>query len=332
VRVAVTGSVATDHLMTFPGRFADQLLAGEADHLSLSFLVDDLVTRRGGVAANISYGMAVLGLRPALVAAVGRDFDEYGRWLAARGVRLAVHVAERAGTARFFVTTDRDNNQLASFYPGAMTEAAGMTLGPAADLLGGLDLVVVSPNAPEAMLRHTDECRDRGLPFAADPSQQLARLDGPEIRRLAEGAAYLFGNEYEIALLLEKAGWTAAQLADAVGVQITTLGEHGVRVSDGTGELARVPAVPARQVVVPPGAGDAFRAGYLTGRCRGLGHRRAAELGCLLATAALEVPGPQDYGLPAGAVRERLAGAYGPAAAAETTAALAAAGGGPAAG
>ena len=311
MRVAVSGSIATDHLMTFPGRFAEQLLGAELDHLSLSFLVDDLVIRRGGVAANVCYGMALLGLRPALVAAVGGDFTDYGAWLAERGVQLAVHVSDRAGTARFFVTTDRDNSQLASFYPGAMSEAAESTLDDAARLLDGLDLVVVSPNAPEAMLRHTAECRDRGYPFAADPSQQLARLSGEQIRELVHGAAYLFGNEYEMALLREKTGWTEADLSRLVDVRITTLGPRGMLISGPDGELARVPAAPPSGIVDPTGVGDALRAGYLTGRAAGLGHLRAGQLGCQLATLALEGAGPQDYTCTPGSLRERLTGSYG---------------------
>ena len=201
MRIAVTGSIATDHLMTYPGRFSDSLVEGSLDKVSLSFLVEDLDIRRGGVAANICFGMAVLGLHPALVGAVGEDFTDYRSWLERHGVDTAsVHVSEYLHTARFLCTTDEAHNQIASFYPGAMSEARGIELAPVADRLGGLDLVVVGPNDPEAMLRHTDECRSRGYRFAADPSQQLARMKPDEIRSLVDGATYLFTNEYEAAL------------------------------------------------------------------------------------------------------------------------------------
>jgi len=191
----VTGSIATDHLMHFPGRFADQLLADQLHKVSLSFLVDDLVVRRGGIAANIAYGMAQLGLHPVLVGAVGTDFADYRSWLERHGVDCdSVYVSEVGHTARFVCTTDDDLNQIASFYTGAMSEARNIELAPVAERLGGLDLVVISPNDPEAMLRHARECRERGYPFASDPSQQLARMPGEDIRQLIEGATYLVTN------------------------------------------------------------------------------------------------------------------------------------------
>src|SRR5256885_8393635 len=169
MKIAVTGSIATDHLMHFPGRFAEQLLPDQLHKVSLSFLVDDLVVRRGGVAANIAFGMAQLGLRPALVGAVGTDFADYRSWLTRHGVDCeSVHVSEVAHTARFVCTTDEDMCQVASFYAGAMTEARNIELAPIAARVDGLDLVLVSPNDPVAMVRHTQECRERGYRFVAD--------------------------------------------------------------------------------------------------------------------------------------------------------------------
>ena len=190
MRIAVTGSIATDHLMTFPGRFADSLIADQLDKVSLSFLVDELDIRRGGVAANIAFGMGCLGLRPILVGAVGPDFADYGSWLERHGVDIgSVRLSDVAHTARFVCTTDQDQNQIASFYPGAMSEAREIELRPVDDRVGGLNLVLIGANDPEAMVRHTDECRFRDYPFAADPSQQLARMEGREIRQLIDGAA-----------------------------------------------------------------------------------------------------------------------------------------------
>ena len=215
MQIAITGSIATDHLMTFKGRFRDSLVVEQLDKVSLSFLADDLEVRRGGVAANIAFGMAGLGQRPILVGAVGEDFADYRSWLERHGVDCeSVHVSESRHTARFVCTTDEDMAQIATFYAGAMSEARAIELGPIADRVGGLDLVLVGANDPEAMLRHTRECRTRGIPFAADPSQQLAFADGETIRQLIDGADYLLTNEYEAALTEQKTGWSAAEIAD----------------------------------------------------------------------------------------------------------------------
>src|SRR5262245_49769160 len=232
MKIAVTGSIATDNLMHFPGRFAEQLLPDQLHKVSLSFLVDDLVVRRGGVAANIAFGMAQLGLRPSLLGAVGADFADYRSWLERHGVDCgSVHVSEVAHTARFVCTTDLDMCQIASFYAGAMSEARSIELLPVAQRLGGLDLVLISPNDPMAMLRHTDECRERGYAFVADPSQQLARMAGDEIAGLIDGATYLITNEYEKELLESKTGLSDGAVLDRVGVRITTHGKDGVRIT-----------------------------------------------------------------------------------------------------
>src|SRR5262245_9271874 len=198
VGIIVTGSIATDHLMVFPGRFTEQIVPEALESISVSFLVEDLAIRRGGAAANIAFNLGVLGLAPVLVGAVGADFAEYGQWLSAHGVDVsAVHVSQTKHTARFLCTTDSEQNQIASFYPGAMSESRDIELKPIVDRLGGTDLIVVGPNDPAGMVRHTQECRDLGYRFAADPSQQLASVDGEVIKQLVEGAAYLFTNTYE---------------------------------------------------------------------------------------------------------------------------------------
>jgi adenosine kinase len=318
VRVAVTGSIATDHLMTFPGRFADQLVAGKIEKVSLSFLVDALEIRRGGVAANIAYGMGCLGLRPILVGAVGPDFEDYRSWLDRHGVDThSVHVSEMHHTARFLCTTDLDQNQIASFYTGAMSEARNIELGPVADRVGGLDLVLVSSNDPDAMLRHTAECRERGVPFAADPSQQLARMDGPDIRALVDGAAYLFTNEYEKALTEQKTGWTDEEVLSRVGVRVTTMGSKGSRVERAGEPAITVPALPVEHALDPTGGGDAFRAGFLSAVAWSLPLERAAQLGNLIAVYVLETVGPQEYELRRGPLLDRFAAGYGDAAAEE---------------
>jgi len=318
VRVAVTGSIATDHLMTFPGRFSDSLVADKLDKVSLSFLVDDLDIRRGGVAANIAFGMGCVGLRPILVGAVGSDFADYRSWLERHNVDTgSVHVSDVRHTARFVCTTDSEQNQIASFYPGAMSEARVIELQPVAQRVGGLDLVVVGPNDPEAMIRHTEECRFRGYPFAADPSQQLARMGGEEIRSLIDGATYLFTNEYEAALTEQKTGWSSADILERVAMRVTTLGAKGAMVETRGEPTIYVDCPDEERKVDPTGVGDAFRAGYLAGVAWGLPADRSCQIGSLLATYVIETVGTQEYELARQRFLGRIAQAYGDVAAAD---------------
>ena len=318
MQIAVTGSIATDHLMTFPGRFVDQLIAEKLDRVSLSFLVDDLEIRRGGVAANIAFGLGVLGLRPLLIGAVGADFGPYRDWLTRHGVDCAgVRESTRYHTARFVCTTDTDGNQIASFYPGAMSEDAEITLAPFADRSEGVDLMLIGASDPEAMRSHTAECLSMGVPFAADPSQQLPRLEGPDVRSLVTGAQYLFCNEYEEALIERKSGWGGADVLERVQVRITTLGPAGARVERSGEPPLVVGPVPEQRKADPTGTGDAFRAGFLAAIGWGLSLERAAQLGNLLAVTVLEADGPQEYELKPALVAERLASVYGQEAAAE---------------
>jgi adenosine kinase len=312
VPVAVTGSIATDHLMTFPGKFTEQFVEGQMENVSLSFLVDDLVQHRGGAGANMAYGLGLLGLQPVLVGAVGSDFADYDAWLTRHGVDTAsVHWSELKHTARFVCTTDAVNNQIASFYSGAMSEASQIELGPVAARVGRLDLVVIGPNDPTAMVRHTEECRARGFAFAADPSQQLAWADGEMIRGLVDGADLLFTNEYEAALLQQKTGWTADQVLDRVGTWVTTRAADGILVRQAGAEPITVIAVPETKPVEPTGGGDALRAGFIAGRMWGLGIERATQLGSAVATAAVEVVGTQEYDLPRDSFLARFADAFG---------------------
>jgi len=318
VRIAVTGSIATDHLMTFPGRFVDQFIAEKMDRVSLSFLVDDLEIRRGGVAANIAFGLGVLGLKPLLIGAVGPDFGPYRDWLTAHGVDCTgVRESVRHHTARFVCTTDADGNQIASFYPGAMSEDAELMLAPYVSRSEGPDLVLIGASDPEAMLSHTAECIRLGIPFAADPSQQLPRLDGPQVRSLVSGAKYLFCNEYEEALIQRKSGWAASEVLAQVGVRVTTLGPAGARIERAAEPPLLVGPVAEANKADPTGTGDAFRAGFLAAVGWGLSLERAAQLGNLVAVSALETVGPQEYELKPADVAGRIAEAYGDEAATE---------------
>ena len=241
MRIIVAGSIATDHLMRFPGKFTDSLVADQLSNVSLSFLVDDLVVHRGGSGANIAFGLGSLGLNPILIGAVGLDFQDYRSWLERNGVDCeSIHVSEVAQTARFVCTTDEAQNQIASFYAGAMSEARNVELSPTVSRITEAPLVIIGPDDPEAMLRHTDECRQRGYEFAADPSQQLARMDGDQIRLLIDGAKYLFTNEYEAALTEQKTGWSATEILQRVEFRITTLGAKGARIEAASGAVTEV--------------------------------------------------------------------------------------------
>ncbi len=313
----VTGSIATDHLMSFPGKFADSLVVDQLHKLSLSFLVDDLDVRRGGCAANIAFGLGNLGLRPILVGAVGEDFADYREWLEKHDVDCdSVHVSTEHHTARFVCTTDADMAQFASFYAGAMSEARQIELAPIGDRVGGVTYVLVGPNDPEAMRRHTQECRDRGYAFLADPSQQLAFGDGDLIRELVDGAEILFANEYEAALIEQKTGWSPEEILSRVGTQVVTLGAAGVRIDRAGQASIHVPAVAKVEKVEPTGVGDAFRAGFLAALTWGLDLELAAQVGCLLAVYVLEQVGTQEYTLSQKHFLERCAEAYGEQAAA----------------
>lgn len=321
--IAVTGSIATDHLMRFPGRFSEQLLADHLQKVSLSFLVDDLVIHRGGVAGNMAFAIGTLGGDAALVGAAGPDFADYRQWLESAGVNCdSVLISETAYTARFVCTSDQDLAQLASFYPGAMSEARNIKLADVVSRVGTPELVIIGANDPDAMFLHTEECRKLGLAFAADPSQQLARLSGDQIRQLIDGATYLFTNDYEWDLLLQKSGWSEAEVMGQIEMRITTLGEKGVDIV-GDGTFVHVDVVPETHKDDPTGIGDAFRAGFLTGRSAGLSVERSAQLASMVATLVLEAPGPQEWTWDKDSAVKRLSDAYGADAASEIASALA---------
>jgi adenosine kinase len=315
--VLVAGSIATDHLMHFPGKFSEQLLAEHLHKVSLSFLVDDLVVRRGGVAPNICYGMAQLGGSPVLIGAVGADFDEYRGWLTRHGVNCDfVYVSKTQHTARFVCTTDEEMCQIGSFYAGAMGEAKEISIAEAWHAAGA-DLAVISAYDPDAMVQHSAECREHGFRFAADPSQQIARMSGDQMVGLIEGADLLFTNDYEKNLLESKTGRSEADIRAMVGVQVTTLGSRGVEITGRDLERVHVPVANERQKADPTGVGDAFRAGLLTAREWGLSWERAAQVGSLLATMVLETVGTQEYTVKPHEFADRLAESYGDDAAAE---------------
>jgi adenosine kinase len=318
MKIGVAGSVGLDHLMTFSGKFTDSLVAGSLQKVSLSFLVDSLDVRRGGCAANIAFGMGVLGLNPILIAAVGKDWADYDAWLSRHGVDTShALVSTTLHTAHFVVTTDQELNQIASFFPGAMSEARNIELTPIMEKVGRLDMMVISPDDPEAMLRHSEVCRQQAIAFAADPSQQMARMTGEEIKLLIDGASYLFLNEYELALAMQKTGWTDREILERVKYRVVTLGSMGAKVESAAGEFVQVACPQEKSKTDPTGVGDSFRSGFIAGLAWGLSHERCAQLGALIATYVIETLGTQEYRFTPAEFVARFAEAYGQTAADE---------------
>ncbi len=292
MNVVLTGSIAYDYLMTFPGRFRDHILPEQLDRLSLSFLVDSMVKRRGGIAANIAYTLALLGERPRVMATVGQDFEADRRWLEEQGVDTSgIRVIPELFTASFFVNTDETQAQIASFYPGAMTRAAELHF---KDLLPRPDLALISPNDPKAMAQYVRECRALGIPYFYDPSQQVVRLEAAELVEGIRGCRAFFGNDYEVGLIRQKTGLDIPQMLQSAEFVVVTRGEHGAEIHTAQGVL-KIPVVPPKSLVDPTGVGDAFRGGFLKGYLHGLGLERCGQMGSLAATWCLESDGPQGH-------------------------------------
>ncbi|MEW6239379.1 MAG: carbohydrate kinase family protein [Chloroflexota bacterium] len=288
----LTGSVAYDYLMTFPGLFKEQILPERLASISLSFLVDSMSKQRGGIAPNIAYSMALLGERPRVMATVGEDFGDYRAWLEAKGIDTTLMmVVPGEFTASFFATTDRASAQIASFYPGAMGRAASQSI---RELNPKPDLVVVSPNAPDAMMKFPAECRELSIPYLYDPSQQVLRLEGAELARDMEGAYFLFCNDYEFGLISKKTGWDLKQMLQHVKVLVVTRGRDGATLYTNGDEIF-IPPVPEEKIVDPTGVGDAFRGGFLAGYSRGFDWKLCGEIGSLAAVYCLENVGPQSH-------------------------------------
>jgi adenosine kinase len=291
--IVITGSVAFDYLMNFPGYFRDHILPDKLDSISLSFLVETLTKRRGGIAPNIAYTLALLGERPQVMATVGEDFAEYRSWLESNGVDTSLmKVIPGLFTASFFCNTDRSNNQIASFYPGAMGCA---TLLSFRDWQGERpELVVISPNDPEAMKQYVLECRQLGLHYIYDPSQQIVRLTGEDLRTGIEGAQALFLNDYEFGLVKKATGMSAQEMLRHLQFMVVTCGDSGSTVYSGEKEY-RIPIVQPDHMADPTGVGDAYRGGFLTGYSHSLDLEVCAQMGALAATYCVEHEGTQGH-------------------------------------
>jgi adenosine kinase len=291
--IVLTGSVAFDYLMTFPGYFKDHILPDKLDSISLSFLVDSFRKRRGGIAPNIAYTLALLGEQAHIMATVGEDFEEYRRWLESKGVDTSrMIVIPGSVTACFFCNTDLSNNQIASFYPGAMGCSTEITFKHWQGKIP--DLVVISPSDPEAMKQHVTECRELGIAYLYDPSQQIVRLTGEELRTGIEGADALFVNDYEFGLVQKMTGMTAQDMLKFLQFMVVTRGSQGSTIYSREEEIS-IPVVPPEHVADPTGVGDAYRGGFLTGYSHGLDLVICGQMGTLAATYCLEREGTQGH-------------------------------------
>ena len=308
MKLIVTGSIAFDYLMQFPGKFTEHILAQHLQRVSLSFLVDSMDKRRGGCAPNIAYTLALLGERPYLVATAGRDFKEYDEWLQAAGVDTShVHHVPDKFTASFFCSTDIENNQIASFYIGAMANASELSL----RTIHEAGLVIISPNDPGAMVQYAEECRAMGVAFIFDPSQQCARLSGDDLRDGISGARLVICNDYEFELIRQKTGMDEQQLLQHASALVITRGENGCSAYESTTRID-VPAVTPHRIVDPTGVGDAFRGGLMKGIAVGRSLKECAQLGTVAATYALEHLGGQSHAYTIKEFTDRYAEHFGP--------------------
>jgi adenosine kinase len=291
MRIVVTGSIAYDYLMSFPGRFTEHFLPEHMNRVSLSFLVDTMDKRRGGCAPNIAYTLALLGERPRLMATAGEDFGEYRAWLEAVGIdtSLAKQIDGKF-CASFFCSTDIDNNQIASFYTGAMADAGQLSFWTARDC----GLAIISPNDPGAMVQYAEECRTLNIPFIFDPGQQCARMSGDELRDGVTGATMVIVNDYELELLRQKTGLDESDLLTVAKALVVTRGEHGSSVLTRDGRVDVSAVIPDR-IVDPTGVGDAFRGGLMKGMALRLPYETCARMGSVAATYALEHLGGQSH-------------------------------------
>ena len=306
--VVCTGSIAFDYILTFKGRFKDHILLDKTHMLNLSFLVDNLKKRRGGVAGNYAYNLALLGYPSAVLATAGSDAIEYRAWLEKLGVDCrGLRLLEDEISATGFTTTDLDDNQITGYYGGAMNRAGSLGL---EDTVSEPEAVIIGPNAPDEMRRLVRECRERGVPWVFDPAHQLPHLSGDDLVDGARGAWVLIGNDYELEMIQRRTGCTMEELKQLSELVVTTLGREGSRIETATASHTIAPA-PARAEVDPTGAGDAYRSGLVAGLLRGLDIPTAGAVASLAATYAVEQVGTIEHGYSHEEFGERFKGAYG---------------------
>lgn len=310
MRIVVTGSLAWDYIMNFPGRFSDHILPDKVHMLTVSFLVDSMKRMRGGVAGNVAYNLALLGEKPLVVSAAGQDFADYRAWMKGVGIDPSgIKEVPAEFTASCFINTDQVNNQIVAFYPGAVGHAKEVSLEEMG--LKKEDWVIISPTDPEAMQRHTNECKRLGAKYVFDPGKQTPRLDKAQILSGVEGCALLLGNDYEFAMMAKATGLTEAQLIALAPLTVVTKGEQGATIHQ-RGAVTEIPIAKVSSVVDPTGAGDAFIAGFTFGVVRGLPLDVAGRLAALTSAYVIEHKGCQEHTFTRAQFVARYAAAFGP--------------------
>jgi adenosine kinase len=308
VSVVCTGSIAFDYILSFKGRFRDHILPDKVHILNLSFLVDSLRKRRGGVAGNYAYNLALLGYPSAVLATAGSDAVEYRAWLEKLGIDCrGMRLMDEEISATGFTTTDLDDNQITGYYGGAMNLAGSLGLD---DTVPDPEAVIIGPNAPDAMARMVRECRQRGVPWVFDPAHQLPHLSSDDLVDGASGAWVLIGNDYELELIQQRTGRTMDGLKKLSRLVVTTLGRQGSRI-DTQDQSHVIPSAAARVESDPTGAGDAYRAGLVAGLLRGLDTATAGTVASLAATYAVEQVGTIEHSYSRDEFSKRYREAFG---------------------
>tara|TARA_B100000945_G_scaffold319862_1_gene328178 strand:+ start:2185 stop:3156 length:972 start_codon:yes stop_codon:yes gene_type:complete len=290
--LVVSGSIAFDHLMSFPGYFKDHLLPDNLDSISISFLADNKTLHQGGTAPNIAFSHAMLGGNASVLGTVGRDFEQYRISLEEGGVNTdnIVEIQDEF-TASFYVTTDLDNSQISFFYPGAMSYSSKLKI---KDLERKPDLVVISPDDPVTMNMRVRECKSLQIPYFYDPSQQIVRLDSDDLYQGVLGSKFIMLNAYEFSLINDKLGMSERDIVDQGTLLVVTNGKHGLSIWSSEGHL-KIESYPEEIVRDPTGAGDAFRGGFLRAYALDLSLELCGKVGALCATYCVENVGTQNH-------------------------------------
>ena len=292
MNIIISGSLAYDRIMNFPGYFSDHILPEKIHVLNVSFAVNSLVEKFGGTAGNIAYALSLLGEKPIVLATIGRDYHRYFEWLAKNRIACDnITIIEEELTASAYITTDQADNQITGFNTGAMKYPSSLDFDK---LNPGESIAVVAPGNLEDMMGYSITCKARGIDYIFDPGQSLPLWDSQDLAQCIEGSKITISNDYELELIMNKTGLDKKKLLQRTSTIITTLGEDGSHILTPDGET-NIPAVKPRKVVDPTGAGDAYRAGLIKGLIQGRDIEQSAKMGSVCASFAIESYGTQEY-------------------------------------